>query len=191
MATRTNHCWTEEEREIVRQGYRQTHRSRRELAAKLGVSEYSVAGQVFRMGLGKRTDRRPWTPDEDERLRELIPKKPVTSIAKILHRSVNSVTVRTKRIQASRRVRDGWYTKREVCEGLGMDHGWVQRRIDAGNLEATWHHGHRPQQDGSGSWHIEERALKRFIRRYPHELNGRNVDLILVVEVLAGVLPLP
>ena len=66
VAVRTNHRWTQEEREVVRREYRQTHKSRRELAAKLGVTEYAVAGQVSRMGLGKRTDRRPWTPEEDE-----------------------------------------------------------------------------------------------------------------------------
>ena len=189
MTARTNHRWTEEEREIVRQEYRNTHKSRRELAAKLGVTEYAVAAQVSRMGLGKRTDRRPWTPEEDELLRELIPRKSVPGIARTMGRSVNAVTVRAKRIQASRRVRDGWYTKREVCEILGMTHKWVQRRIESGRLKATWHHERQPQQDGSGSWHIEEKDLKRFIRRYPEELNGRNVDLVQVVAILAGVMP--
>ena len=189
VAVRTNHRWTEEEREVVRRDYRQTHKSRRELAAKLGVTEYAVAGQVSRMGLGKRTDRRPWTPEEDERLRELIPQKSATRIAKILHRSINAVTVRAKRLRESQRVRDGWYTKREVSEILGMDHKWVQRRIDAGRLKATWHHGRQPRQNGGGSWHIEEKDLKRFIRRYPHELNGRNVDLVQVVGILAGIMP--
>ena len=191
MATRTNHCWTEEEREIVRREYGGTRESRRHLAAKLGVTEYAVAGQIGRMGLGKITARRPWTPKEDEKLCELIPRMPLNHVAKVLHRSINSVTVRAKRVRAFRRVRDGWYTKREVCEILGMDHKWVQRWIDRGALKATYHHGHRPQQNGQGAWHIEERALKRFMRRYPHELNGRNVDLIQVVGILAGVLPMP
>ena len=184
MATRTNHCWTEEEREIVRREYRHTRESRRHLAAKLGVTEYAVAGQIGRMGLGKITARRPWTQKEDEKLCELIPRMPLNHVAKVLHRSINSVTVRAKRVRASRRVRDGWYTKREVCGILGMDHKWVQRWIDSGALKATYHHG-------QGAWHIEERALKRFMQRYPHELNGRNVDLIQVVEILAGVLPMP
>ena len=186
MTTRTNHRWTEEERDIVRREYRQTKRSRWELAVKLGVTEYAVAGQIASMGLAKRTDRRPWTPAEDEQLRELIPRKSVRQIAKILQRSVNAVTVRAKRLQASLRVRDGWYTQREVCEILGVDHRWVQRRIESRRLKATWHHGHRPPRDCGGYWHIEVKDLKRFIRRYSHELNGRNVDLIQVVDILAG-----
>jgi len=35
--------------------------------------------------------------------------------------------------------------------------------------------------------HIEEKALRDFLRRYPEELNARNVDLIMVVDILATV----
>ena len=31
--------------------------------------------------------------------------------------------------------------------------------------------------------------LGEFLRRYPHDLNGRNVDLVQVVEIIAGLLP--
>ena len=37
-------------------------------------------------------------------------------------------------------------------------------------------------------WHIAEKDLRAYIRRYPEELNGRNVDLIAIVEILAGIL---
>jgi len=183
-----NHVWQEWELEIVRRDYTHTHASAREIGAKLGVSEYSVGGQISKMGLGKRSDRRPWLPGEDLRLRELIPRYCPSRVAKIMHRSINSVVLKSKRLGLSRRYRDGWFTKKEVCEIVGMDHKWVQRRIDCGAIKATYHHGHRPKQNGAGAWHIEEEDLVAFIRKYPQELNGRNVDLITMVDILAGLI---
>ena len=81
---KTNHQWTDEEREIVRRDYQQTVASRRELANRLGVTEPQVAHQIAKMGLGKRSDRRPWTPEENSRLLDLIQQKSTGQIAKIM-----------------------------------------------------------------------------------------------------------
>ena len=153
----------------------------------MGVSEYAVAGQISNMGIARRDDHRPWTPEEKERLAELIHQYCPRRIVKLMHRSLNSVVVMSKRLHASRRIRDGWFTKREVCEILGHDHKWVQRRIDSGALKATYHYECRPQQRGMSAWHIEEKDLVAFIRRYPEELNGCNIDIIMLVELLAGI----
>ena len=39
-----------------------------------------------------------------------------------------------------------------------------------------------------GKRHIKRNALRRFIRTYPEELLGRNVDMVQLVEILAGIL---
>ena len=190
---RKNHVWAEEEQQIVRRDYSNTKESCREIAERLSkpgdiVTPLGVKQQVSIMGLAKRSDyARPWTPKEDEKLIELIGKHCPRRVARMMHRSINSVVVRSKRLRCSRRARNGWYCKREVCEILGMDHKWVQRRIDSGALKATYHYDHRPSQLGGSSWHIEEKDLRDFIRRYPQELNGRNMDIIAVVDILVGV----
>ncbi len=187
------HRWTQEERDIVRRNYRHTQASRRELAYRLSevagerITEFAVAGQVSIMGLAKRDDRHRWTPDEEERLVDLIARYNPRRIAIMMHRSINSVVVKAQRLHASRRVRDGWFTKAEVAEILGTDHKWVQRRIDNGAIIASYHHDRKPSQNGSGSWHIEASALKSYIRRYPDELTSRNVNLPLIVELLVGI----
>ena len=184
----TWHRWTEEEIEIVVRDYAHTHESRRRIAEKLGVTEFAVAGIIAMKGIAKRDDRRRWTPQEKVRLAELVPTYSPRKVAKIMKRSINSVVVMSKRIGVSRRARNGWFTKREVCEILGMDHKWVQRRIDSGALKASYHYDHRPSQLGGSAWHIDEAHLKEFIRRYPEELTARNLDFIMVVEILAGVI---
>jgi len=183
-----SHKWTDEERQIVRRDYRGTHQSAQQIADNLSVSFCGVKGQVQRMGISFRPDIKYWTLEEEERLAELITKYPPYSVARKMKRSTNSIITKIKRMGLSRRARDGWYTKKEVCEILGVDHHWVQARIDCGTLQASWHNGVKPQQNGGAHWHIEEEDLKSFIRKYPHELHGRNIDVCQVVEILTGIL---
>jgi len=185
---RKNHKWIDSERDIIRRDYRHTHKSRQELAVRLGVTEFGVAGQISSMGIAKSDDRRPWFPQEKERLAKLIPRYCPRRIAKMMHRSLNSVVVMAKRLNYSRSFREGWFTKREVCEILAHDHRWVQTRIDSGALKATYHHEKRPSQKGMCAWHIEEHDLVQFIRKYPQELVGCNTDIMMIVELLAGII---
>ena len=185
---RKNHVWTDDDRDIVRREYTGNRRSACEIAHKLGVTANSVKGQVQKMGLAKITDRRPWTPAEEDKLWELMGAYPPLQVAKRMKRSVNSVVVRSKRLGISRRDRNGWYTKMEVCEILGVGHKWVQSRIDDGRLVAKHHMaGSTPGQDGMAMWHIKRGDLKRYLRENAHELTGRNVDLIQVVDILSGI----
>jgi len=181
------HKWTEEERIFIRVHYRHSHASRRELAALLGVTEYGVAGQIAKMGIAKRSDRRRWTPEEEEQLAELIPRFAPGTIAKRMHRSVNSVVVKSKRLGCCRRYRDGWFTKKEICEILGVDHKWVQARIDQGILLARPHHPNSPPgKNGSACWEVSSQDLRRFVINYRQDLNGYNVDLVSLVPILIG-----
>lgn len=140
------------------------------------------------LGIAKRTGRPWWHTDNDEKLRELIPRYAVVTVARMLGVSISSVINRAKRLGLSRLNRYGWYTKRDVCEILGVDHKRIQSFMDSGALVATYHHGHQPSKNGSGSWHITRESLKRLIRTYPEEFNGRNVDLIQIVKILTGTL---
>lgn len=180
------HNWTEEERDFIRVSYRHTVDSRREIAQLLGVSEDAVAGQIERQGVGKRIGRRRWTEEEDEQLGDLIGRCSVTQIAKRMKRSVQSVVIRARRLHYSRRTRDGWFTKREVSEILGVDHKRVQGWIDRGELIARWHSSVEPRQRGGASWHIETSAVRDFIVTHAGELTGRNVELQVIVWLLTG-----
>ena len=182
------HKWTDEERLIVRRDYRGTNASAQQIAQRLGVSFYGVKGLIQKMGISFRPDMRRWTGKEEELLAELITRYPPHLVAKRLKRGVTSVIVKSKKLGLSRRARDDWYTKNEVAGILGVAHHWVQKRIENGALRATWHNGVKPQKNGGARWHIAQEDLHNFIRRYPHELSGRNVDMVQVVEILAGIL---
>jgi len=188
---KNNHRWTEEERLIVRRDYQGDKASCQAIADALGVSFYAVKGQASKMGISFQ-DRQNWTRQAEDKLRQLMPRYAPIRVAKMMHRSINSVVLKSKRLGISRKTRDGWYTKLEVCEILGVDHKWLQKRIDSGALKARYHSPYRrPGRLGMAMWEIDEKDLVRYIRRYPEDLKGRNIDIIQIVELLAGLLSAP
>ena len=189
------HKWTDEERAIVKADYTGTLASIQRIANKLtnltgdNITHYAVRGQVQVMGLALVKNRR-WTPNEEEELADIMGRYRPTVVARILHRSVNSVVVKSKRLGCGKRVRTGWYVKTEVASILGVDHKKVQKLIDTEELKATYENGHKPSQNGMAMWHIEEADLRDYIINHSMDLVGRNVDLFQVVEILtAGELP--
>jgi len=182
------HSWTEEEDLLLRRDIRPERAERVRLARRIGVTIYQLEFRAARLGLLKATDymKRFWAVAEDEYLRgkagQLSPKK----MAKHLGRSMNSVVMRLKRLGLSRRNRDGWYTKMDACAVLGKEHKWLQARIDSGALRATYHHGERPAAGGMRQWHIEAKDLRSFIIGHCEELNGSNVDMVALVDLLVG-----
>ena len=190
---RITHKWTDEERAIIRRDYKHSRRSCQLLADYLSrltgqrITEFGVKGQIQTMGIAKSDDRHPWSPEQDAKLKELIPSFCPRVVAEKMHRSINSVVVRSKRLTISRRCRNGWFTKKELMEILGHDHKWIQRRIDSGAIPATYHYGIKPGQLGGTAWHITEKDLKNFIKTYPEELVGCNIDIITIVDIIAGI----
>jgi len=186
------HKWTEEEREIVRRDYRGTKGSAEAIARRLGngITMVAVRAKAGRLGLGgdRSLHRNGWSPEEKERLGQLITQYAPDTVAKMMGRGVGSVLAKAQRLGYSRRVRDEWFTLKEACEILGVSHGWLRQQIDARHLKASWHYGAEPSRGkGTTYWHITEEDLKAFIQRYPMELTGRNVDLFAIVDILAGV----
>ena len=196
MPKRLHHRWSDRERDFIKKHYSGTRQFRRDLASLLGVSEYAIAGQVARMGLCYRSNRARWSPAEDEELKKLLPQHPIAKVASTLNRSINAVSARAKRLNISRRDRDDWYNLKDVCDILGTDRRWVQKRIANGSLKAFIHHSsntaarHKAQTGESRhhprSYHIKRVDLKTFIRRYPQDLKSSNLDLVSLVELLAG-----
>jgi len=181
-----NHRWTDNERLIVLRDYKGDAASAQAIADRMGISFFAVKAQVQKMGISFQ-DRHYWSKQEDAQLEELMTRHCPGRVAKTMHRSINSVVLRAKRIGISRRDRDGWYTKLDVCEMLGVDHKWLQLRIDCGALKADAHNPEAPpQKNGMGMWEIKESDLIDYIRTYPQELIGRNVDIIALVDILSG-----
>ena len=183
------HKWTQDEEDIVRQQYRGTHQSCRDIADYLNyagaqppISGFAVRGRVTKLGIGQRENRR-WTEREMNQLREWTGKYSPALIAQKLRRGVVSVTVKMKKMGLLRRFKTGWYTKKDVTEMLGVEHKKVQRWMDDGYLKAVPYQ-EIPQKNGGGQWRIDEKDLRAFLLRYPQELVGRNIDVCQVFDII-------
>lgn len=185
------HKWTDGERDIVRREYDGTNQKSRQIAEKLSyitgdrITFFAVKGQASKAGIMK--DKSPnWTEKEMVTLTEMITAYSPVTIAKRLHRSLNAVVVKSKRLGLSRRARDSWFTKREVCEIMGVDHKKIQGYIDRGDLKASYHSEAKPQKGGGACWHIKQADLVYFIIKNASDFMGRNVDLVMIVWLLNG-----
>lgn len=186
MALRGYHLWTEADDDAVRREYDGTWQATDRIALRLGVSFYAVKGRAARLGVS-RSLRPDWTAKEVAFLETYAKQHSAQWIAaRLPGRSLVAVNVKIKRLGLSRRERDGWYTKTEACQILGVEHRWIQARIDRGELKATHHHGERPGQDGGRLWNIEVAALRAFVLNNLESLSGRNVDLVGLVSLLLG-----
>lgn len=182
------HSWTEEEDSLLRREYRYTLRSLKDLALKVGATRDSVRQRLTRLGLLRLTVLK-WTPEEQRYLEENYSRLSVTVISRRLHRSPNAVAGKAHRLEVTNRVRSGWFTMQEAAQVLGVDQGWLHRRMNNGfRFKIKPHNPERsPKQGSYAPWHISERSLRNFIRKYPEELTGHNVDFVMLVDILAGV----
>jgi len=185
---RKPHHWTEDEDLIIRREYRHDRASADRLAARFGVDYNSMHHRIRRLGITRSNRRVRWTAKMDDKLALLLPKHPIAKVARMLGLGIGPVARRAYLQGISRRNREGWYTKKDVCQVCGVDHLLVQAWIDSGSLKASWHNGERPSgSGGQAKWHIEASDLRDFIRRCPDDLQGRMVDMVQLVEVLAGI----
>ena len=190
----TKPTWTPEMLSMVRRGYDGTPATIYNLAYKLSitcgrrVTYAAVRNKIRRMGLQRSKSKRLWTEYEDNILMSLVEHNCVQTIAMKMKRSEGAVATRIKLLKLSRRCRDGWYTIGDLCDIFGVSDNWVKFRISQGVIKATRHYA-RDGDDGSGrSWHIERKDLVLFIRTYTQELIGCRIDIIQIVDLLAGVL---
>lgn len=153
------------------------------MVREISLPRWYIKRQAARLGLTMRIDRRPWTPDETVLLERLVGRVSSATIAKRLHRPESSVVNQLKRLQISRRVREG-YTIRDLELCLGEDHRKIQRWITCGwlrdNLQGTRRH------DGNGNdiHRIREKDILAFVKTHPQEINLHKVDGLWFLDLV-------
>ena len=189
------HRWTAEERELVRVEYRRTYVSATSLAMRLTsagdrVTPTAVTALASRLGITKTREngQRRWTTDDDERLEKLITQHSMVKVANLLNRSPRGIQSRLYTLKIQTWACRDWLTAGDVCEVLGVPQKWLASRLETGVLKATWHHGEKPAQCGARSWHISHDDLRDFVRQYARDLQGRNLNMVFIVDLLAGLL---
>jgi len=181
------HSWTEEEDEFLRKNFKHSRASLRAISKELGLGMEVVRQRLYAIGIKKKD--KVWSSNEDASLTREYSSMPTPAIARAHNRTERSITARAYKLHLSKIERDGCFTMEEATQILGVDTAWLRRRMNNGHhLEAVPFDPERPPKKGNcAPWCITRKALRDFIRAYPSELSGRDVDLVTIVDLLVGI----
>jgi hypothetical protein len=122
--------------------------------------------EAIRLGITQGGHRRRWTDEDEAYLRERIGVVSTGTIARRLGRSVDSVQERAKRLELSRRAKEG-YNVQDLCAALGAHYsvirGWMRRGLLG-----------KPHR--RGGLRVTEGSVQRFLLQHSHEYDLRRVD---------------
>jgi|GEM_PF-1059937 hypothetical protein len=187
--------YTPEINDFIRLNYAHSHTSAQAIADHLNavygwdLKYWSISRQAAILGIGHHKMHN-WDDEQDAILRKWGHKYSPEHVGKLMTQkfgtpiSENAIINRLRRLNISRREHDGWYTKKDVCEIMGVDHHTIQPYIDAGKLSAHYHTGKTPRKTGMAMWHVEGPDFAKFIIQFAEDFRGRNVDLLRLIGVL-------
>ena len=164
---RKRFIWTSEYDALLVSAYRRA-RNREELSRSLttlqlrtGFTRVAVLARAVELGLSF-SRRRLWTSEEAALLESYAGRYSPASIARKLRRTFPSVKAKTKQLELSVRVTEG-YSQADLAELLGASPTSIRRWCRIGWLSLV--HGRIP-----------EAAVARFLKVHPHEYQLRRVD---------------
>ena len=187
------HHYTPEDDAMIRRYYNSGEMQNKDLAAKLGVTGPALKYHASCLGLTRRNIMRTFRrfdEQDDITIHKMVGDYTIGSIAERLGRSPQAILDRMSHLglRCSAESRDGWYTCSDVAMILGMNDTTVRNMIRRGTIKARTHWGKETAYGGGREcWHITREDLREFICKYPTTLNGRPVDFVQLVDVLAEV----
>ena len=191
------YVWTLERDQVLRERYDpKTRGAIAALAAAIGWPAWVLKKRAATLGLTRSMDRRDWTPEEEAFLWEHGGTRTTHWIAKRLGRSETSVVLKFKRLQISRRVKDG-YTLRELVLCFGTDHKVIERWVREGKLVSIKRgrppaNGHTPDIRRRGTdrprdaWAVSDADILRFITTHPMAFRLDKVDQVWFMDLVTS-----
>ena len=155
-----------------------------EIARQLGWPAWAVKTRASWLGLARPgpAGRRDWTPEEERFLVDWEGLRSAKWIGRHLGRGQTSVVLKMRRIQLSRRVREG-YAVSDLSRCFGVEHHSIDRWIRLGWL-ALFNYG-AAGQAGEYS-RASERAVLKFIRTHRMEVDLKKVDPLWFLGLILG-----
>lgn len=159
--------WTDELDSRLRQAYQRAH-TRAELTTNLdllqrscGFTRVVILNRAVSLGLvfGQ---RRPWTADDIDVIRECAGKTGPSALAKKLNRTHASVTAKLKQLALSAKITEG-YTQEDLRLLLGVSSRSVKNWIAWGWLRLV-------------AGRIPESSVAKFLRQHPDQYQLSRVE---------------
>jgi excisionase family DNA binding protein len=98
-----------------------------------------------------------------------------------LGRTDRAVRAQLSKLQLRQSTRDGWFTARETATILGVSRTWLERELHRGTLQAE-----RYTDSVGATWRITTQALRDYLIENAARLQGRNLQLRTIVDILTG-----
>lgn len=177
--------WTEEEIKIVKLHYKGKHQNIKTIMqlikdkCHINRSYYAIRHEASNLGLTKNKGK-IWTTNQEKELINYAGSYTPQQIAFKMKRTLSSIHHKMQDLGLNGRDRIDWYTMGDVCEILGVCDDTFNRWVKSGKLKASF------ISEKSTIYQVGLEDLRNFIRRYPLELTGRNVDMSQIVQILSG-----
>ncbi len=196
-ATHKKYLWTPERDQYLRQHYDGRIKGRaKEIGDRWGWPKWLINRRAALLGLSHAWPLRgrAWTKAEEAFLEEHAGSRTVQWMCKRLKRPMTSVVLKLKRLNISRRWREG-YTLRDLEDCFGIDHHGIDRWIRDGKLvgrrRGTDRQGPGGRANGVGQgpadpWVFTDADLIRFIREHPTAFRLDKVDQVWFMDLVIG-----
>jgi len=147
------------------------------LSARTAIPTWALKNEANKNGWFCCSQRRPWTAEEEELLREKAGTVSLHSIAKRLGRTRASVECRAYQLDLSLRLSEG-YTLSDLAAVFGVSAGRVKRWAERGLLGRAHPHG--------SAVRFTESNVIRFVRNYPREYSLARIDQTWFAGIMFG-----
>lgn len=179
------HNYTHEQLEYFKLNYGRTTTCN-EFAQLFGVSVQTIYRLARKLGVSKERFK-TWTKKEDDDIVVMRETMTFEQIAAKTKRTPTAIEWRLWYLGYGKHNRD-WFTLADIKSSLGHSGEYFRNQIKYGNLKATLMRQKNNKIDKPGSWwRIERCDLEDWVRRFPVELNGYNVDMVFLVDLLGGI----
>lgn len=176
----------EEERELIKRKYDGRTETIDVIDRELGFRypRWFIKRMAADFGLTRRKEPR-WTEEEEAWLERNLPKKKWRELASHLRRSVTAVKLKAKHLRLTKTC-DGNLTAGGAAAILGCDPKKVVRWIERNLLAAKRYSTDRTDAQGGQPYRIAPNDLRKFIIKFPMEIDLRRVDPHSFIDLLTG-----
>jgi hypothetical protein len=187
MLSSKSRPWTKDEVEYVRVHYKNNRASLASIAKHLNRTTYSIHNKVSALSITNgRQKYKPWVKADEEFLKDKYGEYSMNKLCETLSRTATSITCKAYALGIKRCFRNDWYTLGDISKICGVALETVGQWIKDRKLIADSEYN--KNDDRVRVHRISIDAFRKFLRRFPIELQGHNVDIVQLVEILAGVI---
>lgn len=155
------------------------------VSMQLSWTRSAVSKRGAELGLA-RVKEKHWSREEEETLARFGHLAP-SGIQRKLHergspRSIAAIQVKLNRNRIKSNLEG--YSAGQLADALGVDVRKVLKWIHCGDLKAARRGTERTQEQGGDTWWIPDRSVRRFILRFPEEIDLARVEKIWFLNLI-------